>query len=130
MFYTKCTCADAYVFTCTAKARVRCKFPRISCFRHHQLRYQACASAFIPSVVGLHLSFPLFVIIPMLSLAQAVWTSFEAKFTHVSVISRCFLNVHSTYELFPLHKQETLICLLQLYMNGVVEAHAMATNFL
>ena len=66
-------CADAYVFTCTTVARVHCKFPRISCFHHRQLRYQACASAFIPSVVGLRLPFPLFVIVPMLSLSCPGW---------------------------------------------------------
>ena len=79
--YTECMCADAYVFTCTPVAWIWCKLQRISCRR--QLKCQACASAFIlsviglstssSSVVGLRLPFSLFVIVPVLSLSCPGW---------------------------------------------------------
>ena len=43
---------------------------------------------------------------------------FLTKFAHISAICRCFLNIHSTYMLYPLHNQETsvCICVLQLFV--------------
>ena len=49
-------------------------------------------------------------------LGTSTSTSFVTKFANVSTIRRCFLNVHSTYMLYPLHNQETPVCVLQLYI--------------
>ena len=85
-FYTKRTCVDAYVFTCMPVVRTRHILQRISRLRPCQLRCQACATAFIPIVVGLHLPFvivcciavsfavSLFVIVLVLSLSSPVRT--------------------------------------------------------
>ena len=44
--------------------------------------------------------------------AQAVSTSFVAKFAHVSAIHRCLL---SSYVLYPLYNQEISVCVCVLY---------------
>ena len=48
--------------------------------------------------------------------AQAVCTSFVAKFAHVSTIRRGFLSACGTYVLYPLHNQETHVCVYVLHL--------------
>ena len=140
MFYTERTYADAYVFTCmpVANRYLRRKLQRISRLRCCQLRCQSiegsCCSysekttaaetktdrtprphLLDSEIIKYHSLTQLY---RLRKNAQAVSRSFVAKFTHVGAICSCFLNVHSTYVLYPLCNQETPvhICVLHQYI--------------